>query len=239
MTRALRANERPNRQPRERGFDILDMRKAPPRELVVNHVHRELRRAILMGWFPPHSRLVEVALADMLSVSRTPIREAISKLETEGLVRRAGGRGVVVEDVSSRRLEISIMRQGIESAAVRLACMRATDEELAGILASAEEAAAQADVATLRERSDHDREFHGALARASGSARLNSLLEEFYEYSFGALMPNGSPRDTKLLRDQHVEIARSLVRRDVDAAERLIREHLETVLSMSKGLSAD
>ncbi len=219
-------------KPREKDTAIrtVDIQRIPPREPVANHVHRELRRAILMGQFSPGSRLIEVTLAAMLNVSRTPIREAISKLETEGLVKRAGGRGVVVEDASGRLFEIITIRQGLEGAAVRLACQRASDEELAAILAFERDAVTPTNSVSVEDRAEHNRLFHAALARASGSARLVSLLEEFYEYSFGELMPHGTPAELNRLRRQHIAIAENLVRRNAEAAEQVVREHLETIV---------
>lgn len=212
--------------------DETELLQAVQREPVVKHVHRELRRAILQGRFPPDSRLVETTLAKTLNVSRTPVREAISKLEIEGLVRRLRGGGVVVEDTSARLSEVVILRQALEGAAVRLACTRASDAELAALLDACESASESVSTGSVRLRSELDREFHLRIAQMSHSVRLVSLIEEFYEYSYSELAPGSGAADLDLLQHQHIAVARALKARDENAAEAAIRAHLDTVLQI-------
>ncbi|WP_321943830.1 GntR family transcriptional regulator [Paraburkholderia tropica] len=197
------------------------------------HVHRELRRAILHGQFPAGSRLIETALAEMLNVSRTPVREAISKLELEGLVRRLKTGGIVVEDNSTKIAEVVVIRQCLEGAAARLACLRASDEELAGLAKDSHNAEEVVRTSSLQKRSAMDWEFHQRLAAAAHSPRLARLIEEFYEYSFSELMPPADGATLDVLQRQHVAITDALGRRDGEEAERLIREHLDTALKVS------
>jgi DNA-binding GntR family transcriptional regulator len=213
----------------------LELLQAVQREPVVKHVHRELRRAILQGRFRPDSRLVETSIAQLLNVSRTPVREAISKLEIEGLVRRLPGGGVVVEDTSAKLSEIIILRQGLEGAAVRLACARATDAELEAIERSCEEARSLIRTSDVQTRSTLDQAFHIQVAKASHSVRLLNLIEEFYEYSYSELSPGGNAVEIDFLQSQHVAIAQALSARDAATAEQRIREHLETVLRVARG----
>lgn len=202
------------------------------------HVHRELRRAILRGRFPPQSRLIETSLAEMLNVSRTPVREAISKLESEGLVRRLKTGGCIVEDARTKLVEVLTLRQCLEGAAARLACQRASDEELARIGDACRRARDMIGSASLKQRSSLDREFHHGLAQASHSPRLINLIEEFYEYSYSELMPTPESGEIEDLQRQHVAIAEALMRRDADAAETLIRQHLSTALPLSERADA-
>lgn len=213
----------------------------PPaqREPVVHHVHRELRRAILRGLLAPGGRLVETALAEQLSVSRTPVREAIQKLESEGLVRRLPHGGVVVEDMRSGHFEVIMIRQALEAAVVRLACIRGSDDELCSLRDQAEDGLVQMPRLERSARGMMDREFHSRLARASHSSRLIRLVGEYYEYSWGELwleLPDEADRDHSVrLQTQHIEISEAVCRRDANAAERHVRAHLDTV----QGILAD
>ena len=99
----------------------------PLRDVVFN----TLRRAILKGDLKPGERLMEIALAEKLGVSRTPIREAIRKLELEGLVVMAPRKGAKVASITERDLnDVLEVRKGMEELAIRLACERITPEEL-------------------------------------------------------------------------------------------------------------
>ncbi|MBS7701188.1 MULTISPECIES: GntR family transcriptional regulator [unclassified Chelatococcus] len=210
----------------------IELLQAVQREPVVKHVHRELRRAILQGRFAVESRLVETAIAKLLNVSRTPVREAISKLELEGLVRRLPGGGVVVEDTSSKLSEVIVLRQSLEGAAARLICMRASDGELAALRAECDAVLKALPTMAVQQRASLDRKFHLNLGELSGSTRLANLIEEFYEYSDSELAPAGNASDVVQLQKQHIAIVDALVARDAARAETAIRDHLETVLHM-------
>ncbi|CAH1649064.1 GntR family transcriptional regulator [Chelatococcus asaccharovorans] len=210
----------------------IELLQAVQREPVVKHVHRELRRAILQGRFAVQSRLVETAIAKLLNVSRTPVREAISKLELEGLVRRLPGGGVVVEDTSSKLSEVIVLRQSLEGAAARLICMRASDAELAAFRAECQSILKALPTMAVQQRANLDRKFHLHLGELSASTRLANLIEEFYEYSDSELAPAGNAAEVVQLQKQHVAIADALVARDAARAEAAIRDHLETVLTI-------
>jgi len=206
---------------------------APEREPVVLQVHRELRQAILRGHLAPGSRLVETQLSSQLSVSRTPVREAISRLEAEGLVRRKGNGGVLVAEFGQKLEEVMVIRQALECASVRLACAHASDEALAEILRNCRLAMREGDMGQAA-RSRRDREFHIGIARASGSMRLRLLIEEFYEYSFAAMEIDPTPEERHLLEVHHLEIASALVQRDAEGAENTVKAHFNEVRRISE-----
>ncbi|MGH8514646.1 MAG: GntR family transcriptional regulator, partial [Gammaproteobacteria bacterium] len=93
-------------------------------------LHQQLRDAIIEGRFRPNERLVEADLAELLNVSRTPIRECLQRLVAEGLVTRVRRGWVVHEHTPEEIGEIYDVRAGLEGWAVRLGALRATDEEL-------------------------------------------------------------------------------------------------------------
>ncbi len=176
--------------------------------------------------------MVETQLSNRLAVSRTPVREAISRLESEGLVLRQVNGGVIVADVDKKLGEILVIRQALEGAAVRLACQNASDEELSQILRSCRDAARRG-AADDNTRSEHDRTFHLSIAQASGSSRLLHLIEEFYEYSFSAVGIHPTAEESARLQIHHLEVASALIQRDAEDAERIIRKHFDEVLQIS------
>ena len=99
----------------------------PLRDVVFN----TLRQAILKGELAPGERLMEIQLAEKLGVSRTPIREAIRKLELEGLVLMIPRKGAEVAKISEKSLrDVLEVRRSLEELAIELACQRMTDEEI-------------------------------------------------------------------------------------------------------------
>ena len=99
----------------------------PLRDVVFN----TLRQGILKGELEPGERLMEVALAERLGVSRTPIREAIRKLELEGLVIMIPRKGAEVASISEKSMrDVLEVRRALEEVAVELACKRITPEQM-------------------------------------------------------------------------------------------------------------
>lgn len=99
----------------------------PLRDVVFN----TLRQAILKGELAPGERLMEIQLAERLGVSRTPIREAIRKLELEGLVLMIPRKGAEVAKISEKSLrDVLEVRRSLEELAIELACQRMTEEEV-------------------------------------------------------------------------------------------------------------
>ena len=108
-------------------FDVKMDEYLPLRDVVF----KTLRQAILKGELEPGERLMEIQLAERLGVSRTPIREAIRKLELEGLVLMIPRKGAEVARISENNLrDVLEVRRTLEELAVDLACQRMTEEEL-------------------------------------------------------------------------------------------------------------
>ncbi|MGN0385364.1 MAG: GntR family transcriptional regulator [Lachnospiraceae bacterium] len=157
----------------------------PLRDVVFN----TLRQAILTGELEPGERLMEVHLADRLGVSRTPIREAIRKLELEGLVLMIPRRGAVVAEITEKSLrDVLEVRRTLDALSVELACDRITDqekEELVKACDAFEKATATRDPKKIAEA---DVAFHDIIVKAAGNVRLtqliNNLSEQMYRYRF-------------------------------------------------------
>ena len=102
----------------------------PLRDVVFN----TLRQAILKGELEPGERLMEIQLAERLGVSRTPIREAIRKLELEGLVLMIPRKGAEVAKISARSLrDVLEVRRALEELAIELACQRMSEEDVGNL----------------------------------------------------------------------------------------------------------
>lgn len=147
-------------------------------------VYERLRRAIVEGRHPPGARLVEQRLAEELDVSRTPVREAVRRLESEGLVVVERNRGAHVRPLSEAEIaDLYEVRARLEAYAAELAAARATADDLDSLRAACvafDEAVAGAGrgtgVQAVRTLDDANARFHGALHRASRHARIRQLV---------------------------------------------------------------
>ena len=111
----------------ESNFKVNMNEYLPLRDVVFN----TLRQAILRGELKPGERLMEIQLANKLGVSRTPIREAIRKLELEGLVLMIPRKGAEVAEITEKNMrDVLEVRKALEELAVQLACDKITQEEL-------------------------------------------------------------------------------------------------------------
>ena len=141
----------------------------PLRDVVFN----TLRQAILRGELQPGERLLEIHLANKLVVSRTPIREAIRKLELEGLVLMIPRKGAVVAEITEKSLrDVLEVRRALEELAMKLACEKILDEEIEELKAAAKEfenALKTGDVTVFAEA---DVQFHDIIYRTTDNQRL-------------------------------------------------------------------
>lgn len=153
-------------------------------------VYERLRSGIVEGRYAPGARLIEQVIAAELGVSRTPVREALRRLESDGLVVSERNRGVMVRQVTAAEVDdLYELRGRLESYAAELAAERRTAEQLGAIHAAADEFSAAVErVTSGRRRSSRNaiadtralnvanRRFHDALVAASGHVRLGALL---------------------------------------------------------------
>lgn len=197
----------------------------PLREIVFEH----LREAIINGDLRPGERLMEMQLAEEMGVSRTPVREAIRKLELEGLVIMVPRRGAYVSDLSIKDVaETYEIRSALEALAAGLAAERITpdeSEELERILVQIGECIAANDL----ERSiELDEEFHNILYRASRNDRLVQIIynlrEQIHRFRSTSL---GTPGRLEAVLSEHTKIAEAISDRNADLAQRLAQEHIE------------
>ena len=196
----------------------------PLRDVVFN----TLRQAIITGEFAPGERLMEIALANRLGVSRTPVREAIRKLELEGLVVMIPRKGAEVARITEKDLrDVLEVRCSLEELAAELAAERMDEEgqeKLDQALVEFESAIESGDNAAI---ADSDMEFHDIIFDATGNPRLiqiiSNLREQFYRYRLEYL------KDTQShgrLVEEHQKIVNAIIEKNKEEAVRLIQEHI-------------
>ncbi len=189
--------------------------------------YERLRSAILKGEFAPGERLTEVAIAQLLDVSRTPVRDAFARLVQDGLVRiGAKGTGIEVVDPVIEFLDIYYIRESLEGLAARLAAMRATDEEIERVVALADESQ-KADRADVTGRARINSEFHLTISKAAHAPRLERLIGDYREiFASPHILQRYTPGDTRKAVDDHTLIATAIRSRNPDMAEMAMRDHL-------------
>jgi DNA-binding GntR family transcriptional regulator len=187
-----------------------------------------IRTRIVAREFKPGERLVQDELAEQLGVSRTPIREALHKLASEGYVVLSPHRGASVTEFSINELEeIYGVRIGLESYAAYLAAQRITDEELDQIAAHLRE------MDRVKDRGDIDllihlnREFHVAIYATAGEQRLSDLIDNYLDLAERYRRIFHSLKDrAEHTVEEHQELFDALRDRDAERMSRLTREHL-------------
>ena len=150
-------------------------------------VFKTLRQAILRGELEPGERLMEIQLAERLGVSRTPIREAIRKLELEGLVLMIPRKGAEVAKISESNLrDVLEVRRSLEELAIDLACQRMTPEELEELKVTQEKFALAIKNGDAMQIAETDERYHEIIYDSTKNARLvqilNNLREQMYRY---------------------------------------------------------
>lgn len=191
---------------------------------VAEQVYRHLRRAILSEEIAAGSRLRETEVAAALKVSRTPVREAISRLIGDALVREMPTGGVRVTDVMSECTEIYIIREALEVCAARLAAERITPKQLERLDGLVKRALR----APFAERVRINQEFHLTIAEASGSPRLLTMISSFREYFLSGrwISRQDSKMAMRALSD-HGKIVAALRAGSPNSVEKVLRQHLK------------
>ena len=197
----------------------------PLRDVVFN----TLRQAILKGELAPGERLMEIQLADRLGVSRTPIREAIRKLELEGLVLMIPRKGAEVAKISEKSLrDVLEVRRALEVLAVELACQRMTEEDIKKLESAQEDFKAAVDKGEAMAIAETDEHYHDIIYNGTGNVRLiqllNNLREQMYRYRL-EYIKEADKRQILLIEHEH--ILKGLKERKMAEVKEAMREHID------------
>lgn len=197
----------------------------PLRELVCETI----RQAIITGIFSPGERLMEIQLADEMGVSRTPVREAIRKLEQEGFVVMIPRRGTYVADISIKDIaEIYEIRTSLDMLAAGLAAERITPEELANMNRYLVEISKAANIMDMDKIVELDTAFHDVLYTASRNERLHGIIYNLRDQLTSIRGRSMSyPGRMSETMDEHRALVDSIAARDVERAQRAARIHME------------
>ena len=199
--------------------------------------YEALRDAILNSRLAPGDRIVEAEIARQMEISRAPIREAIRKLERDGLVEYQPRRGTVVAQLSGDDVrDVYSLRAHLEAYAIRLAAERVTAQDLAALESLLERMNDCAMKDDLRGLIAADVEFHGRICQTSGSKRVFRLWDSLNPHSWTLLTGSWATEYTLAqIAERHRPILDALYAHDPDRAESEIRRHIvelaETVLS--------
>ncbi|GIW78533.1 MAG: GntR family transcriptional regulator [Gemmatales bacterium] len=216
------------------------------RQSLVDSVIEQIQNVITEGDYGPGDRLpTEADLVKQLDVSRTVLREAIGRLRAMGLVTTRGPRGMFVGDTSSLRncaqlirsamaispqelTQFTEFRRGLECEAVRLAAERATPEDIAELEDLCEQVRNRN--SSAEEVFDVDLRFHQKLLSIAGNELIANVMAVVQEFMMASIVEGGRGRRHPKTYPQHHAIVEAIRKRDPDAAEHAMREHLDEVL---------
>lgn len=204
----------------------LDSHHSEPSSLH-ERVFVQMRRRILDGTYEPGAVIRESRIAAELGVSRTPVREALRRLEQEGLVTIIRNKGAVVAGISEKDIQdIYAVRALVEGLAAKWAAMHITPEqlnELECLLMKMDRAAADHDYRAWREL---DTRFHEVLYEASHSVPLELVLSAFHDYLRRARLDSlASPGRMRQAGEEHGAIVAAIKEKDPEMAAHALAEH--------------
>ena len=191
-------------------------------------VYQKLRQAIEAGELKPGQRVMEVEVAEWLEVSRTPVREALRRLESEGMLAMEPRNGLVVASISRQAmLELYVMREVLEGTAARLCARDASDIEIMELqeLVKREERLQ----GNLEALARHNRLFHEAVHRGAHNRYLEKSLSAVNDSMW--LLGKSQmllPERAASARAEHAELFEAINRRDAGAAEDIARRHVQS-----------
>ncbi len=203
-------------------LDINDY--LPLRDVVFN----TLRQAILKGELEPGERLMEVQLANKLGVSRTPIREAIRKLELEGLVRMVPRKGAEVASITEKDMrDVLEVRTALDGLAVQLVCDKIKKSDIKELVDANKEFEKSISTKNLTLIAEADETFHDIIYKITENQRLiqmvNNLREQMYRYRLEYLKDENT--HPKLVKE-HEDIIEQLANKDLEAASKSVKMHV-------------
>lgn len=210
---------------KELNFSVTMNEYLPLRDVVFN----TLRQAILRGELKPGERLMEIQLANKLGVSRTPIREAIRKLELEGLVLMIPRKGAEVADITEKSLkDVLEVRKVLEELSVQLACDKMGKEDIQNLKEAAEAFKKTLKSKDVTEIAEADVHFHDIIYMAADNQKLlqilNNLQEQMYRYRVEYLK---NEEAYPQLVAEHEAIIAKITEHEKSEATKIICRHID------------
>lgn len=189
------------------------------------HVYRHLRDAIQRGEIKAGHRVMEIEVAEWLKVSRTPVRDAIRRLEAEGMLEHQPRNGLVVARLDRQAvMELYVMREVLEGTAARLCARHASDMEVQDLVDLVER---EREIHGDPEASpQHNRRFHAAIHRGAHNRYLEKSLAAINDLGLMGAPLMSLPHRALAAANEHAELVEAIRRRDPDAAEAAARKHV-------------
>ena len=195
-------------------------------ESIVDRIHQELRNMAITFRLLPGERLNEAILAKELGVSRTPLREALNRLNGEGFLTFSANQGFFRKPLDVKEIfDLYEFRQQMEMAAVRLAVERATDEQLIELESFVQQSAEEKPDRTPSEVIALDEEFHERIITLTGNLEMRRSLRNVNDRIHYVRWIDMTGRRTET-QMQHKEIVRSLRERNTEKGMKLMGGHI-------------
>ncbi len=208
----------------------------PAGQSLAEQAYERFRQGLRSGALQPGQRVLEAELAERLGMSRTPVREAIRRLQSEGLLAPGPGGGLCVAAYGHAEVdELYVMREALEGTAARLAAQHAGRPDIMLLQRMvAEEAGLPAEAVA-----EHNRRFHRALHQAAHNRYLLRALSALSD----ALLLLGPttlelPGRAVAAREEHARIVAAVAARDAAGAEAAARAHIQAAHAARLGMAA-
>ena len=209
-------------------LDVGPLQAFQERKSLGEHVFESLKHSIVMGKISSGEWLVESHIAETLGISRTPVREAIHKLEREGLIERQPRGGFTVLGLTRNDIEETFgIRSVLEGYAARLAAVKHNKEELDALEKKIEEFQNALDRKRMNLLPAINTEFHDLLYSLSKSSKLISIINGLRDQIYRFRKMNLKEEKFAATSNQdHIQMLQSIRKRNAEGAERLAREHI-------------
>ncbi len=193
-------------------------------------VFRILESAIWRGEMKPGDRVYDHQLAARFGISRSPVREALQRLEYNGLIRVAPRRGTYVVQITAAEVaDLMNVREALEGMAAREAALRVSEAAIQAMRQDLVALRDQAESSGLSEYPQVSTDFHEWVVKVSGNPKIKTLMRaiqgqvHLIRFRSGA-SPDRAPRAVR----EHLDILNAIAQRDADLAEARIRAHIRT-----------
>ncbi|MBT2690375.1 GntR family transcriptional regulator [Bacillus sp. ISL-47] len=191
-------------------------------------VYLHIKDLILDGEFKAGDRLVERELAERLNISRTPIREALFRLESQGFVKTVPRKGVIVADISEKEIiEVFTILSSLEVLAAKLAVQKLDDETKSKFSASIKKVENYLNHPD-EDASDLHRDLNHLLYSSAKNVKLYEMLSGLSDYIRAfAKIGHKNPGRAKQSMEEHLKIMEAIVNKEIEMAEYLTKIHIE------------
>jgi DNA-binding GntR family transcriptional regulator len=214
----------------------------PPVKLRRHVAYEAIRRRILSGDYPPGSTLSEAALGKTFGISRTPVREALMRLQEEGLTTILPRRGAMVRILGVQEIQdILLVREALEGAAAALAASRISRATITDLRAEWRQLLDTLSEASMRDVDKRGVEFHAVIVESSGNRTLARMLDGIRGRIEGArqlyvrTVGEAAVRRARVTCEEHLKVLDALETGEPERAESVMRQHLRQIRAETLG----